>query len=379
MFSNFFRNYRFRDYNFRLLISVVALTVIGIFVIASANPDFFSKQLLGLGLGLLVMLVISLVDYDFLLNFSRIYYLLTCLSLLAVFFFGKTTGGATRWIRLKGFQFQPSELAKVLLVLYFAKYLSDHTEDINEGRRLFITCLLAAVPLILIVREPDLSTTIVTFLIIVSMLFIAGLSRKIVATALGVTVPAISLLIFFIYWRGPALAAKAGYQLKRILAWLRPNEFPESSYQQQNSIMAIASGIFWGKGINNTDVDSVKNGNYISEPQTDFIFAVAGEELGFVGSLVIVGLLFFIVYLCFQTGSKAKTLSGKLICVGIGSLIGFQSFVNICVVSGLMPNTGLPLPFVSYGLTSLVTLYFGIGLVLNVGLQSGRRRGGLRF
>ena len=123
----------------------------------------------------------------------------------------------------------------------------------------------------------------------------------------------------------------------------------------------------------------MKNGNYISEPQTDFIFAVAGEELGFVGSLVIVGLLFFIVYLCFQTGSKAKTLSGKLICVGIGSLIGFQSFVNICVVSGLMPNTGLPLPFVSYGLTSLVTLYFGIGLVLNVGLQSGRRRGGLRF
>ncbi len=379
MFSNIFRNYRFRDYNFRLLISVVALTIVGIFVIGSANPDFFSKQLLGLGLGLLVMLLISLVDYDFLLNFSGVYYLLTCLSLLAIFFFGKTTGGATRWIRVGGFQFQPSELAKVLLVIFFSKYLSDHVDEINEGRRLLITAALAGIPLILILREPDLSTTIVTFLIIVSMLFIAGLSRKIIAVALGVAIPSISFLIFFIYWKGPAMADKAGYQLKRILAWLRPEEFPESSYQQQNSIMAIASGIFWGKGINNTAVDSVKNGNYISEPQTDFIFAVAGEELGFIGSLIIVCLLFFIVFLCFQTASKAKTLSGKLICAGIGSLVGFQSFVNICVVSGLMPNTGLPLPFVSYGLTSLVTLYFGIGLVLNVGLQSGRRRGGLRF
>lgn len=379
MFHNIFRNYRFRDYNFKLFFSVLAITLIGIFVIGSANSNFFNRQLAGLGIGVIVMVGISLVDYDFLLNFSVVYYLLTCASLVAIFFFGKTTGGATRWIRISGFQFQPSELAKLLLVLFFAKYFSDHSDDLNEYRRLLITGLLAAVPLVLILKEPDLSTSIVTFLIIASMLFIAGLSRRIVAVALGITVPSISLLIFYIYWRGPAIADRAGYQVKRILAWLRPNEFPETSYQQQNSIMAIASGMFFGKGINNTAVDSVKNGNYILEPQTDFIFAVAGEELGFIGSMLIVGLLFLIVYLCFTTGARAKNLSGKLICIGVGSLIGFQTFVNICVVSGLMPNTGLPLPFVSYGLTSLVTLYFGMGLVLNVGLQSGHRRGGLRF
>ena len=133
--------------------------------------------------------------------------------------------------------------------------------------------------------------------------------------------------------------------------------------------MAIGSGRLWGKGLNNNDIASVKNGNFISEPQTDFIFAVAGEELGFVGAALIVILLFLIVIECILIARKAKDLSGRLIACGMASLIGFQGFVNICVVTGLMPNTGLPLPFVSYGLTSLTTLYIGIGLVLNVGLQ----------
>ena len=168
------------------------------------------------------------------------------------------------------------------------------------------------------------------------------------------------------------------YQGLRILAWLKPEEYPGAAFQQQNSIMAIGSGQLFGKGLYNNSVDSVKNGNYIPEPQTDFIFAVAGEEMGFIGAVVIVLLLLFITYQCFRTAKAAKDLSGKLICTGMGSLVGFQSFVNICVVTGLMPNTGIPLPFVSYGLTSLVTLYFGMGFVLNVGLQGKNlKRGGI--
>ena len=141
--------------------------------------------------------------------------------------------------------------------------------------------------------------------------------------------------------------------------------------------MAIGSGQMLGKGLYNTSAYSVKNGNFIPEPHTDFIFAVAGEELGFLGSVAIIGLLFIITFEILLIAKRAKDTSGKLICVGMATLIGFQSFVNICVVTGLMPNTGLPLPFVSYGLTSLVTVYFGIGIVLNVGLQSKNNNGRL--
>ena len=159
------------------------------------------------------------------------------------------------------------------------------------------------------------------------------------------------------------------YQIGRIMAWLYPEDYPDIAYQQQNSIMAIGSGLLWGKGLNNTDPTSVKNGKFILEPQNDFIFAVAGEELGFVGSVVIILLLLFITIECIFIARKAKDAAGRLICSGMAALIGFQSIVNIGVATGMMPNTGVTLPFVSYGLTSIWSLYIGIGLVLNVGLQ----------
>ena len=133
--------------------------------------------------------------------------------------------------------------------------------------------------------------------------------------------------------------------------------------------MAIGSGKLVGKGLNNNTTTSVKNGNFILEPQTDFIFAIVGEELGFVGGCIVIALLLLIVIQCILIGIRAQDLSGRIICCGVGGLIGVQSFVNISVATGLMPNTGVPLPFVSYGLTSLVSLYMGIGFVLNVGLQ----------
>ena len=159
------------------------------------------------------------------------------------------------------------------------------------------------------------------------------------------------------------------YQVTRIMAWLYPDDYPADAYQQQNSIMAIGSGQLLGKGLNNTEATSVINGNFIPEPQTDFIFAVAGEELGFIGTVVIIILLLFITIECILIARKAKDTAGRLICCGFAALIGFQSLINISVASGLLPNTGLPLPFVSYGLTSLLSLYIGVGLVLNVGLQ----------
>ena len=240
-------------------------------------------------------------------------------------------------------------------------------ENLNTIGILISAIVLIAIPLLLILKQPDLSTTIVTALIFVSLLFIAGLSYKIVLGVLAVSVPAV--IIFLSLILQPNQKILDDYQYRRIMAWLNPKKYADDAYQQQNSIMAIGSGKLWGKGLNNDNIASVKNGNFISEPQTDFIFAVAGEELGFVGAAAIIILLFLIVFECILIARKAKDLSGRLIACGVASLIGFQGFVNICVVTGLMPNTGLPLPFVSYGLTSLITLYIGIGLVLNVGLQ----------
>ena len=198
-------------------------------------------------------------------------------------------------------------------------------------------------------------------------MFIAGLSYKIIIGVLAVVIPA--ALVFISLILQPDQKILDHYQWLRIMGWLNPEKYSDTAYQQLNSITAIGSGQLWGKGLNNTNVASVKNGNFISEPQTDFIFAVAGEELGFVGSCLIILLLLAIVLECLFIARKAKDLSGKLICCGVAAMLGFQGFVNICVVTGLMPNTGLTLPFVSYGLTSLVSCYIGIGLVLNVGLQ----------
>ena len=195
----------------------------------------------------------------------------------------------------------------------------------------------------------------------------AGLSYKFIATVLAVSVP--SAAIFLALILQPDQKILRGYQYKRIMGWLQPEKYADDAYQQQNSIMAIGSGQLLGKGLYNNDVNSVKNGNFISEPQTDFIFAVVGEEMGFLGSALIIILLLLITIECIIIAKRAKDLSGRLLCCGVAALIGFQSIVNICVATGLLPNTGVTLPFVSYGLTSLWSLYIGIGLVLNVGLQ----------
>ncbi|MBR5648516.1 FtsW/RodA/SpoVE family cell cycle protein [Pseudobutyrivibrio sp.] len=369
-----FHNYKFKNLDFKLIIAVIALTIIGIFVIGSANESNQQKQIIGMILGVIVMGVMALVDYDFILHFHWLFYGLVIALLASVLLLGDRSKGATRWIDF-GIRFQPSELGKILLILFFAWFLMMHEDDINKPKILAFTALLSAVPLLLIEKEPDLSTTIVTMMIICVMMFVVGLSYKLVAIVLGVSIPSIVILLILVSREGQTILKE--YQGNRILAWLKPDKYPSSSYQQQNSIMAIGSGQLLGKGLGNDAFDSVKNGNYISEPHTDFIFAVAGEELGFLGSVIIIALIFFITIEILLIAKRAKDISGKLICVGMATLIGFQSFVNICVVTGLMPNTGLPLPFVSYGLTSLVTVYFGIGIVLNVGLQAKNINGRL--
>jgi rod shape determining protein RodA len=232
---------------------------------------------------------------------------------------------------------------------------------------ILISVVLAGIPIALVLVQPDLSSSIVIIIIFAAMIFVSGISYRIVGGFLAAFIPIFSIGFWMILQ--PDQQILKGYQVNRILAWRHPDDYPDLAYQQVNSVMAIGSGQLWGKGLNNNLVASVKNGNFISEPQTDFIFAVTGEELGFVGCVIIILLLFFIVIECIIIGRRAKDLAGRLICVGVAVWIGFQSFVNIGVTTMLLPNTGVTLPFVSYGLSSLLSLFIGIGLVLNVGLQ----------
>lgn len=362
------KQYKLRNYHFELIVSIIILNVIGILLIGSAKHSVQKTQIMGMAMGLVAMLVISLMDYSFLLRFTWIYYVGIIGLLIAVKIFGDDTKGATRWIEIAGIRFQPSELAKIVIILFFAYFFMKYQEKINTVPVLLSSFVLLGIPFLLILKQPDMSTSIAVALIFVSLLFIAGLSYKIILTVLGISVP-IGIVGFTYVIRIAETATD--FHFGRIMAWLYPTDpkWAQTAAQQQNSIMAIGSGQLWGKGLNNSVATSMKNSNYIIEPQTDFIFSVAGEELGFVGTITIIVLLLFIVIDCILIARKAKDLSGKLICCGMAALIGFQSIFNIFVATGLMPNTGIPLPFVSYGLTSLLTLYMGIGFVLNVGLQ----------
>ena len=224
----------------------------------------------------------------------------------------------------------------------------------------------------LIIAQPDLSTTLVFVFLFCVLMFVAGLSFKIIGGVLLLAVPSVVLLFWYI--QQPFQVLLKDYQVDRLMSFLNPSDYLLTTYYQQyNSIMAIGSGMLTGKGLNNNTITSVKGGDFISEPQTDFIFAVVGEELGFIGCCVVIGLLAFIIAECLIIAANARDLCGKLLASGIAAVITFQTFVNIGVATGIIANTGLPLPFVSYGLSSLLSNFIGIGLVLNIGLQRNRR------
>lgn len=364
----FTKPYHLKDYKFSLVLLVLALSVIGVLVVGSAKASLQGKQIFGVVIGIIAMVVVSLIDYMWIQNFYWLIYLFTVLVLGAVLLFGTNVNGATRWIDLGFTTFQPSELAKILLILFFSKFIMEHEEDINDKFTLLKYAILAGIPLALILVEPNLSTTICTALLICLMIYVGGLSYKFIVSVLLILIPVAAIFLSIVVQ--PDQKILKDYQQKRILAFIEPEKYEsDEAYQQKNSVMAIGSGQLTGKGLNNNTTTSVKNGNFILEPQTDFIFAIVGEELGFVGSCIIIALLLLIVIQCILIGVRSQDLAGRIICCGVGGLIGIQSFINIGVATKILPNTGVPLPFVSYGLTSLVSLYIGIGLVLNVGLQ----------
>ena len=365
----YLKQYNIRNYKFLLILTVMSLTVIGVFLVGSAEPTLQSRQVMGAILGFTAMLVISLIDYNWVLRFKWILYVINVIFLIWVDIAGDRGGGAVRWLNLGFIRFQPSDLTKIIMVLFFAKFLMDHEEELNTLKGILICCALIAPSLVLIYMQPNLSTTICIAVLFFMLLFIGGLNYKLIGIGVAVAVPLIILFLVLVMREDQKLINN--YQRERIMAYFDPDnyDYNDDNYQQDKAVMAIGSGQLNGKGLNNNTTTSVKNGNFIAAPETDFIFAIIGEELGFVGCCVVIFLLLLIVIQCIIIGIRSQNLSGQIICGGVASLIGVQSFINIGVATKLLPNTGLSLPFVSYGLTSIVCFFMGIGFVLNVGLQ----------
>ena len=315
------RRYKLKNYNFRLVILLIAISIIGVLLIGSADSADQKKQAIGVVLGVVIMIIVSLLDYSWLLNFYWVLYIGN-LMMLGVLYLGgstaKNTFGATRWIQIGSFQFQPTELSKIFLIMFFAMFLMKHEEDLNTAKTIFTAIGLLIPPLVMIYRQPDLKNTITVMVLFCFMMYVAGLSYKVIAVVLvsgSALVLALLLVITQVNFQLPAALDKTiGYQLGRIQDWLSDDaDNADGRLQQQNSITAIGSGKLTGKGLNNNKVSSANKGNFVSQNHNDFIFAVAGEELGFFGCCGIILLLFLILVECIRTSRKAKDLSGTLI------------------------------------------------------------------
>ena len=365
------KKYKLRSYNFILVFILIVTSVFALAVVNSANSAYTVKQGAGIAISFIIMIIVSFIDYNWILKYYWIWYAIVTIMLIGVLtVFGHGSHGATRWFKIGPVQLQPSEFLKLALILLVAKLVAANKEKLNSIKFLLLIACLTLFPILLVALQPNLSTAILLTLIVIAMLYCSGVSYKIFGIAILVVVPVLSaFLIYVVSVEHPILIED--YQRKRIVDFIEGKSEEvdmndAGTYQQAYAVQAIGSGQLYGKGLNNNDTSSLKNAGYIAEAQNDFIFAVIGEELGFTGSCITIFLLFLIVLECIITAVRARNFEGRLICCGVAIYIG--------VVSWILPNTGVPLPFFSCGITSLLTLFIAMGIVLNVSLQRNVER-----
>jgi len=354
-----------------LLITVLILLCIGLLMIASAGVlygrtrfgdayYFFKEQLFGLSVGLILLYVFSCIDYRIWKRFVAPIFLVAVGLLVLVFIpgFGTSIYGAARWIEIGPISFQPSEVMKLAIILYLSAWLSAKTKkktaDFFEGFVPFLTIL--SIVGFLIIKQPDTGTLGLIFLISLSIFFASGANLKHIFSLVLVGLGALAVLI----WSAP-------YRMQRFLVFINPEHDSQGAgYQMTQALLAIGSGGFFGSGLG----QSRQKFNYLPEPVTDSIFAILGEEFGFLGTTVIVLLFLFIAWRGFCIARSAPDAFGRLLAVGIVSWIVLQAFINMSAISGLIPLTGIPLPFISYGGTSLAVLLAAVGILLNISKHS---------
>ena len=372
--------YDLKKYRITLIIIIVCLASVGMYVLGKVQADgtnLVPKQIKGLVLGLFGAVFISLIDYHFVCWFTPLMYLVNLGLLLVVKYvdrFNLSRGGVNRWIGIpndgpnRWFEFQPAELSKVILVLCLATFLYKTMGKLRQGVVFILALVLIAGGVGLIFLQPDLSTTIVICASLAVVLFISGITYKILIPVVLIAIPLTMGLFWYVQQDFQKLLTDK--QQIRVLSLLHPDTYTDDIYQQENSVLTIASGGLTGKAFKSDKPLTAKN---IPVVESDFIFSGIAEAFGFLGSCVFIGLILLLSLECFRIGAHAPDSLGSMIAVGIGTTYLFQAFINIGVVTMLIPNTGIPLPFVSGGLSSLFCNMIGIGIVLNIGISKTKK------
>jgi len=352
----------FKNIDFFLLSMVLLAGTIGIIAISSAvstfiNPSqFVITQIVSLFMGLVVIAVIIKIDYEYLCGLSYAIYGLCLLLLILVLIpqIGHTELGGQRWIRIGPIGFQPTEFVKIGFIITFAKHLSLIDEDINKPKNIGFLALHAAPIIGLTLMQPDLGTTLVFVSIALMMIWFAGINYKYILAAIGGFVASLPIIWFFVL---------RDYQQARIITFFNPYLDPAGAgFQVLQSRIAVGSGQIFGRGY----LRGSTQFGFLPERHNDFIFSVISEEFGFIGSMVVLLLLLGITLRCLYIANKAKNSLGKYIALGVSGMLMFQTIQSIGMAIGLMPVTGVPLPFISYGGSSMLANMMAVGLVLNV-------------
>lgn len=361
-----------KNLDFVTIGTVLAIMFFGLVVIRSAtlaftanSPDpylFVRKQIASIALGWVVAFLILTSDYSGWARYAKFFYWLNLALLAAVKVLGYSALGATRWIKLGPFQFQPSELAKILVIVTLATHLAKQ-EKVKEWRDFIPPLLHVALPLVLVLIQPDLGTSLVFIAILVGMLFMAGAPvPKLFALIGGGIAAAVGVVLAELKF-GLNFPLKE-FQLKRLIIFLNPeSDRLGDGYHIIQSKIAVGSGGLLGKGLFFGTQNQL---NFLPEQHTDFIFSVIGEELGFIGGITLILLFFFLLYRGIRAASQAREQYGTLLATGVVSMLAFHVLTNIGMTIGMMPVTGIPLPFVSYGGSSMLTNSVAIGILLNV-------------
>jgi rod shape determining protein RodA len=363
-----------RDFDWPLLGMVLVLCTISVFEVYSATlhtkfsstlqshwyAAFHIKQLLWIAGGLAAMFLFSKIDYHRLLDWAPWAYGIGLAALVAVKLVGVTVLHARRWIRVGPIHFQPSEWVKLILILAVARYFANLGGRRLTGLDIFKAFLMVGVPLIIVLKQPDLGTALTYTPILAAGLFLGGINirQAVVLLVCG------TALVVGVWTSGKFLQP---YQKARLTSFINPDNDPKGTgYQLRQSLIAVGSGGVWGKGMAK---GSQTQGDFLPIPHADFIFAAYGEEHGFVGALFVLLLYFFILMRLIQNAQTAADLSGSLIIMGVVAVLTFQIAVNVGMVIGFMPVTGIPLPLMSYGGSSVLFTFLALGVAMNVRMR----------
>ena len=372
------------QFDFILCITVLLLLALGIIMVLSASAPsalsttgnsytYVKKQLLFAIAGLFVMFFLSKVDYRFYKKYYWYIYFISWLVLLlvAVPGLGYSVKGATRWIKIGGFQFQPSEITKIGMIIFFGGYLSDHKDELQQLGKGFIKPLAFLVPPIgiLYLVQNHLSVSLVIAIVVIVMMFMAGTRLKyfVIVGVAGIVL--VSCAIGIAGMKQSTDDQQKSFRLDRIATYFDPWADPQGTgYQTVQSLYAIGSGGMFGLGLGNSKQKYL----YIPEPHNDFIFSILAEELGFFGCMLVIVLFAIFIWRGILISMKANDLFGSTIAIGITTMIAVQAIINIAVVTGTVPTTGMSLPFFSYGGTALLLLLANVGILLNISRSSSK-------